>query len=216
MKDQYSSYHDATYFVIGNKQIKAETSFFTDSFEVFVNGSSSLLLVFIPLSILSSILKISDTATFILALLGLAPLAEKLGFITEQLAIHTNQTIGGLLNATIGNAIEFILAIFALKRKMYRLVQLSMLGSILTNILLTLGICFLFGGIRYKKQNFSKISSHLNATLLILSLMAILFPTVLTLSKEESILGELGFSRVTSIILFIVYFAFLYFQVRFY
>ena len=117
-----------------------------------------------------------DWITFTLALLGLAPLAERLGFVTEQLAIHTNETIGGLLNATFGNLTELIVALTALNRGLYRLVQLSLLGSVLSNMLLVLGCAFFFGGLLHKTQKFGTISSQMNATLLMLSTNGRAFP----------------------------------------
>ncbi len=189
-------------------------SFLEGTREVLLNGPLNILLICIPFALISHILAWSDVVTFILALLALAPIAERLGFVTEQLAIHTNETIGGLLNATFGNATELIVAIAALSKGLIRLVQLSLLGSILSNMLLVLGCAFFFGGLRHKDQKFNVISSQVNATLLILSTAGVMLPTVLTMSGEESVLGELGFSRWASIFLFISYFAFLYFQVR--
>jgi Ca2+:H+ antiporter len=140
-------------------------------------------------------------------------MAERLGFVTEQLAMHTNETIGGLLNATFGNATELIVAISALYRGLFRLVQLSLLGSVLSNILLVLGCAFWFGGLYHTDQTFGTISSQMNSTLLILATMGILLPTVLSGTNKESRLGELGYSRGTSLVLFFLYFGFIYFQV---
>jgi Ca2+:H+ antiporter len=178
-----------------------------------VTGPLNILLFCMPIAIISFYAKWPSTVTFIFSLLALAPLAERLGFVTEQLAMHTNETIGGLLNASFGNATELIVAITALKRGLYKLVQLSLLGSILSNMLLVLGCAFFFGGLVEKTQHFGTISSQMNSTLLILSTMGILFPTILSNTSEESRLGELGFSRATALILFLLYFAFLYFQV---
>lgn len=188
--------------------------FWAGSYEMLRSGPINGLLVIFPFAFVSKLMGMADGLTFTLSLLALAPLAERLGFVTEQLALHTNESIGGLLNATFGNATELIVAAAALFRGLYRLVQLSMLGSILSNMLLVLGSAFLIGGSRFKTQTFSKISSQMNATLLILSCFAVLGPTVLTTSSDESRLGELGFSRITSVLLLLVYFAFLYFQVR--
>jgi Ca2+:H+ antiporter len=80
-----------------------------------------------------------DGPTFTLSLLALCPLAERLGYVTEEMAKHTNATIGGLLNATFGNLTEMIVSIFALQAGLLRVVQLSLLGSILSNMLLVLG-----------------------------------------------------------------------------
>ena len=115
--------------------------------------------------------------TFIFSLIAIAPFAERLGFVTEQLALHTNDTIGGLLNATFGNATELIVAISALTRGLYRLVQLSLLGSILSNALLVLGTAFWVGGYYHKVLTFGTMTSQVNCSLLMLGVMGVLFPT---------------------------------------
>lgn len=178
-----------------------------------ITGPLNVLLLCTPIAIISYYADWPSTVTFIFSLLALAPLAERLGFVTEQLALHTNETVGGLLNASFGNATELIVAITALKRGLYKLVQLSLLGSILSNMLLVLGCAFFFGGMKHKTQYFGTISSQMNASLLMLATMGILFPTILSNTFQESRLGEMGFSRATSVILFLLYFAFLYFQV---
>lgn len=182
---------------------------------IVLGGPLNILLPCIPVALVSYFADWPAGVTFVFSLLGLAPLAERLGYVTEQLAIHTNETIGGLLNATFGNATELIVAITALSKGLFRLVQLSLLGSILSNMLLVLGMAFWFGGIRFKIQTFGKISSQINATLLMLSTMGILLPTVLHQSGEDSQESDNGFSRATSIVLFLIYFVFLYFQVFF-
>ena len=80
-----------------------------------------------------------DTILFLFSLIALCPLAERLGYLTEQIAMFTNATLGGLLNATFGNLTEMIVSIIAIRENMLRLVQLSLLGSILSNLLLVLG-----------------------------------------------------------------------------
>jgi len=179
---------------------------------VILKGPLNILLLAMPIAFLSYGLQWPDAVTFAFSLISIAPLAERLGFVTEQLAIHTNDTLGGLLNATFGNATELIVAISALFRGLFRLVQLSLLGSILSNLLLVLGSSFFLGGLKHKTQKFSIISSQINSTLLMASVMAIIFPTVLTYAMEETHKHELGFSRATSVVLFLLYFAFIYFQ----
>jgi Ca2+:H+ antiporter len=120
-------------------------------------GSLNILLLLLPIAIISYGAGWPDAATFIFSLLALAPLAERLGYVTEQLALHTNESIGGLLNATFGNATELIVAITALNKGLYRLVQLSLLGSILSNMLLVLGSAFFF---RWPVSQNSKLWNH--------------------------------------------------------
>lgn len=194
---------------------KKEITLLSGAKEVALGGPLNIMLICIPFALMSEYLEWGDGPTFVLSLLALAPLAERLGFITEQLALHTNETIGGLLNATFGNATELIVAIAALYKGLFRLVQLSLLGSILSNMLLVLGSAFFVGGLSNKHQYFGKISSQVNSTLLILATGGIMFPTILTLSGQESNLGKLGFSRGTSLLLLFTYLAFLYFQVCF-
>lgn len=189
-------------------------SFKDSAYEIFFTSWLNVLLACVPIAIICYIGGWSSVATFVFSLLALAPLAERLGFVTEQLALHTNETIGGLLNATFGNATELIVSIAALAKGLYKLVQLSLLGSILSNMLLVLGTAFFCGGLQFETQFYNKVSSQVNSTLLMLSVMGILFPTALYQSGKCSKLGELGLSRGTSLILFVLYFGFIYFQVR--
>lgn len=196
------------------KKEEKEISFADSAKAMATTGPLNLLLLCTPLAIISFAAEWPDAVTFIFSLIALAPLAERLGYVTEQLSLHTNETIGGLLNATFGNATELIVAISALARGLYRLVQLSLLGSILSNLLLVLGTALLFGGFRYEIQYFQTISAQINSTLLMLSTMGILFPTILVQSGSSTNLSELGLSRAVALILFFLYFAFLYFQLK--
>lgn len=198
----------------GKNEPEKVISFKDSAYEIFFTSWLNVLLACVPIAIICYIGGWSSVATFVFSLLALAPLAERLGFVTEQLALHTNETIGGLLNATFGNATELIVSIAALAKGLYKLVQLSLLGSILSNMLLVLGTAFFCGGLQFETQFYNKVSSQVNSTLLMLSVMGILFPTALYQSGKCSKLGELGLSRGTSLILFVLYFGFIYFQVR--
>lgn len=187
-------------------------SFLAGGRVLLLGGPLNLLLLCTPLALLSNFIGWPEPVTFTLSLLSIAPFAERLGFVTEQLALHTNDTIGGLLNATFGNATELIVAISALRSGLYRVIQLSLLGSILSNMLLVLGTAFLFGGFRHKTQTFGAISGQVNSSLLMLSCMGLLFPSILTNAQEESAYDELTFSRITSLILLGLYGCYLFFQ----
>jgi Ca2+:H+ antiporter len=182
--------------------------------EVLFGGPLNLLLTCVPIGMMSYYLNWSSGVTFAFALLAIAPLAERLGFCTEQLAIHTNDSIGGLLNATFGNATEVIVGITALSKGLYRVVQLSLLGSVLSNLLLVLGCAFFFGGLKFKTQSFGKITSQISAGILILATMCLVFPAILTQTNIETKGAEINFSRGVSVILLLTYGAFIYFQVR--
>ena len=177
----------------------------------------SKLNVLLPCALLAAIGRAAnwgDGPIFFFALMALAPLAERLGHVTEQLALYTNPTVGGLLNATFGNATELIVSLFAIKEGLLRVVQLSLIGSVLSNLLLVLGTAFFMGGLRYKKQEFSKTGVIANCSLLMLGIFTLTLPAVLhsTHTELKDTASELALSRFSSFCLLIMYGAFLVFQ----
>ncbi|OAD01465.1 hypothetical protein MUCCIDRAFT_74354 [Mucor lusitanicus CBS 277.49] len=179
----------------------------------------NVLLVFIPLGWASHFVW-NPTTTFILNFIAIIPLAKLLGFATEDIALRTGEVIGGLLNATFGNSIELIISIISLTQNLVIVVQASMLGSILSNILIVLGMSFFCGGLRYKEQRFNITAAQTSASLLFISVVSLLLPAAFygstvnaeTAAKERS--DILNISRATSIILLIIYFAYLVFQLK--
>ena len=147
--------------------------------ELLFGTKLNVLLVCVPLAIGGSVLHLGDRLVFIASLLALCPLAERLGFVTEQLAMYTNPTVGGLLNATFGNVTEMLVSILAIHRGLLRVVQLSLLGSVLSNLLLVLGTAFFCGGLRQKVQTFNTDVISANNALLVLGALAILLPAIL-------------------------------------
>lgn len=149
------------------------------------------------------------TVTFILAALGVIPLAHLMGHSTEQLAEKTGPTLGGLLNATFGNAAELIIAIIALTKGLNDMVKASLTGSILGNLLLVAGASMVAGGWGREKQSFSRANAESSAGLLLLAVAAMLFPAIFhhsyRLTDPELIAHEHGVSVGTSIILLVVY-----------
>lgn len=178
----------------------------------------NILLVFVPLGWASNFVW-SPTITFILNILAIIPLAKLLGFATEDISLRTGEVIGGLLNATFGNAVEMIIGIISLTKNLVVVVQASMLGSILSNLLLVLGMCFFCGGCKYKEQLFNITAAQTSASLLFISVVSLLLPaafygsTTTTESAENEKADILHISRATAIILLIVYIAFIFFQV---
>ena len=148
--------------------------------ELFFGHWMNVLLVFLPFAFISQSAKWGEGVTFVLALLALCPLAERISFVTEDVAKYTNDTLGGLLNATFGNVTEIIVCIFALKRNLVRVVQVSMLGSILSNLLLVLGTAFIVGGMKHKEQSFNAVAAVTNSGMLLLSLCGLSLPVILT------------------------------------
>lgn len=118
------------------KWVKYPSAFVHTTWEVLRSNYSNILLVFVPAGIIVGALGLDPVAVFCLNFLAIIPLAALLAFATEELAAKLGQTIGGLLNATFGNAVELIVSIIALREGQIRIVQSSMLGSILSNMLL--------------------------------------------------------------------------------
>ncbi|GMI63854.1 cation exchanger 2 [Hibiscus trionum] len=185
---------------------------------VVFSNKLNLLMPFGPLAIMVHKMSTSNSWVFFLSLLGITPLAERLGYATEQLAFYTGPTVGGLLNATFGNATELIISIYALKSGMTRVVQLSLLGSILSNMLLVLGCAFFCGGLVHygKEQVFSKATAVVNSGLLLMAVMGLLFPAVLHYTHTERQVGksELSLSRFSSCVMLLAYAAYLVFQLK--
>lgn len=154
---------------------------------------------------------------FVISFLAIMPLAQLLSFGTEEIALRVGDTLGGLLNATLGNAVELITAIIALFQCQLGIVQTSLVGSVLSNLLLVLGMCFFAGGVKYKEQRFHPTAAQLNSSLLVMATLAVLTP-----AGYHALLGPnipdpserpyvLQFSRGVSVILLTVYIAYLFF-----
>jgi Ca2+/H+ antiporter len=147
---------------------------------------------------------------------------RRLSFITEQVAEHTNGTIGALLNATFGNAPELLISISALRSGYYRVVQLAMLGSMLTNMLLVFGVACVIGGMRWQVQELRITSGNVSMVMLLVATAGSLFPAALVLSGQLSNQNadvanipsqeEITFCRVNAAIMFFLYLCYLVFQ----
>ncbi|KAH9452073.1 hypothetical protein Pst134EA_026009 [Puccinia striiformis f. sp. tritici] len=201
------------------KKLSQSNPTYKQSFDAIIRSSwLNLLLVFIPISwALHFATPNQDAAIFTTCMLAIIPLAKLLGFGTEEIAMRVGQTLGGLLNATLGNAVELIVAILALVKCELVVVQSSLLGSILSNLLLVLGMCFFAGGVRFSEQAFSITAAQLNSSLLIMSVIAILIPAgfhAAFSNLNDSVEGPdvLKMSRGISVILLVIYAAYLVFQ----
>ena len=174
----------------------------------------SALLLCIPPALLSPLLSLPSSLTFLLTFLSIIPLAWLLGMVTEELALRTSETVGALLNATFGNAVELIVSVQALRKGLIRLVQTSLLGSVLSNLLLVLGTSFLLGGLRYERQMYNWRGAQVYASMLLLACLALTVPSayVNAFDAEVNIVDVLDISRVTAVIIFCVYLLYLYFQ----
>ncbi len=149
---------------------------------------------------------------FASACLAILPLAGWLGHATEHLAAHTGEGVGGLLNATFGNAAELIIAIAALQRGLHDVVKASLTGSIIGNILLVAGLAMLAGGIRHRTQSFQALAARAQATLLTLSAIALVVPAVFHHVAGASREVENDLSLEISVVLLAIYGAHLVFS----
>ena len=136
------------------------------------------LLVFVPALFVGKALEPeAQTMLFVLSVLAIVPLAALLSHATESVAARTGDTVGGLLNATLGNLTELVIALAALRAGQYTLVKASIAGAIVTNTLFLLGASFLLGGLKHHVQEYNRVSARLQAGLLFLATVAILIPS---------------------------------------
>jgi len=165
-----------------------------------------ILLVAIPLAALAKYIGWGDIWVFIFSALAMIPMAGFIGEATETLAAFTGPRIGGLLNATMGNAAELIITIVAIREGLLELVKASITGSILGNVLLVLGMSMLLGGFRNGIQRFNRRQAGNNAILLVLAVVALIIPSVFSGSIGPA--GSLeveALSLGVAIIMIIVY-----------
>ena len=176
-----------------------------------------LLLLAVPISIvLGYVMHAPAVWVFFTACLGVLPLAGYMGEATEHLAHRTGPTIGGLLNATFGNAAELIIAIVALRAGLVELVKASITGSILGNLLLILGLALIAGGTTRSELKFNRTSAGMSAGMLALSVVALVFPALFHSVHPEAAarLSELRMSEAVAVILIITYAFSLLFTLR--
>ena len=209
--------HDVTKALLGRRGFGVEgATVLKEGFRAVILGSYlNFGLLTAPFAFWGGMLGLGDGMIFILSLFAIIPCAERLSYVTEQLASHLGETTGGLLNATFGNATEVLVAIFALQRGLYRVVQLSLLGSVLSNLLLVLGVSCFVGGLKWKVQTFKVVSGAVPSAMLLIAAMGFLLPAALKMSgQEDDNTDEINFSRMVGVVLLIMYSGFLVFQLR--
>jgi Ca2+:H+ antiporter len=136
----------------------------------------NVLLIFVPLGIIVKAIGLNATVVFAINAIAIIPLAGLLSHATESVASRLGDTLGALLNVSFGNAVELIIFIIALVKNEIRIVQASLLGSILANLLLILGMAFLLGGLRFREQVYNSTVTQMSACLLSLSVTSLLLP----------------------------------------
>ncbi|KAG5965813.1 hypothetical protein E4U57_003590 [Claviceps arundinis] len=178
----------------------------------------NVLLVFVPIGIVVANVKgVHGGIVFAMNCIAVVPLAGLLSHATESVASKMGDSLGALLNVTFGNAVELIIFIIALVKNEIRIVQASLLGSILANLLLILGMGFFLGGLRYREQIYNSTVTQMSACLLSLSVVSLVLPTAFHASFKDSARADaqsLKISRGTSVVLLLVYIIYLMFQLK--
>lgn len=188
----------------------------------------NLLLIAIPVTVYFAYVAQDESMAFFSSLVAIMPLAFLMGRATEEIALRTSESLGGLLNATFGNAAEMIIAILAIREAsravsgseteelMVNLVQASLIGSILGNLLLVMGLAFVWGGVHYTEQKFSDSQVSSNGSLMLLAMMVLIIPSVFnsTVGGSEGEDGVANLSHIAAIVLLTLYGMFLYFQFK--
>ena len=173
------------------------------------------MLLFMPISIAAHFQEWGAAIVFITAALAIIPLAAFMGTATEEIAVVVGPNLGGLLNATFGNATELILAFVALNAGLVGVVKATITGSIISNLLLVMGFSMLLGGLRYKEQDFQPTAARLNASLMNLAVVALLLPTAVQYTSSgigEQTLQNL--SVAVAVVLILVYVLSLVFSMK--
>jgi len=166
------------------------------------------MLIFLPVAVAAHFLNFPPILVFSLSALAIVPLAKFIGEATEELSVYTGSALGGFLNASFGNATEFIIGIFALRAGLVEVVKASITGAIVGNLLLVLGAAIFVGGLKFKKQKFNKTAAMTSGATLLLAVIALVMPAIFH-QTAPGISGKITqeLSVFVSIFMLIVYFA---------
>jgi len=187
-----------------------------------VENKLNWLLLAVPVTAYFSFIAHDPGMSFIFSMISIMPLAFLMGHATEEIALRTSESLGGLLNATFGNAVEIIIAGLAVYTAathadqadtMIIVIQASLIGSILGNLLLVLGLSLLWGGINHQTQSFNLPALSMNGSLLLLAILAMLIPAAVDLGGGASD-SIVTLSRYASIVLLLMYGLALLFQLK--
>ncbi|KAG1838365.1 calcium proton exchanger [Suillus subalutaceus] len=181
----------------------------------------NVLLVFIPISwVINFALPYQHTFIFVFSFLAIVPLANILSFATDELSLRVGEPLASLIDITLGNLIELIISIIALTKCQITIVQSSLMGSVLSNILLVLGTCFFAGGLRFSEQGFGQSAVQIDSSLLTISIIAVLLPGGVQMAVQgqpqydelSTNYNILKISHGLAIILLFIYASYLVFQ----
>ncbi len=178
--------------------------------------SINWLLVFIPIALAVEHFHASPPVVFFCAALAIVPIAALIVRSTGQLATYTGDAVGGLLNATFGNAPELIIALVALHAGQLEMVRASIIGAILANLLLALGAAFLLGGLKYHDQTYNRVAARTYATMMLLAAMSLAIPSAFSrvLAPDETVRSEAMLNVGVAAALLAIYVLYLVFSLR--
>ncbi|KAF7717737.1 Uncharacterized protein PECH_007686 [Penicillium ucsense] len=179
-----------------------------------LNSWINVLILAAPVGIALFAVGVNPIAVFVVNFIAIIPLAAMLSYATEEIAMRTGETIGGLLNASFGNAVELIVAIIALQKRNVLIVQTSLIGSMLSNLLLVMGMCFFFGGINRVEQHFNVVVAQTAASLLSLAVASLIIPTAFHQWSDSKTDNTAAVSRGTAVLLLVTYGCYLFFQLK--
>jgi len=178
--------------------------------------SLNWFLVFIPITLAAERMHASPPVVFFCAALAIVPIAALIVRSTGQLATYTGDAIGGLLNATFGNAPELIIALVALHAGQLEMVRASIIGAILANLLLALGVAFLLGGLKYHDQTYNRVAARTYATMMLLAAMSLAIPSAFSrvLAPTETVRQEALLNVGVAAALFAIYVLYLVYSLK--
>lgn len=173
--------------------------------------------VFIPITFLLEGMKAGDTLIFFASALSIIPIAKLIGEATENLSHYTGDSVGGLLNATFGNAPELIIGLIAIKAGLYDMVLASMIGAILANLLMATGIAFFMGGIKHHTQEYNPVSIRVYTSMMLIAVCSMTIPGGFNKvfgSNQTFHANELSLNLILSIFLLVAYVLYLVFMLK--
>ncbi|MBS1246390.1 MAG: cax, partial [Proteobacteria bacterium] len=181
-----------------------------------IKPSINWLFIFMPVALALEHAGVPAPYVFFSAALAIVPIASLIVRATEQIAHRTGDAIGGLLNATFGNAPELIISIVALKAGLLDMVRASLIGAILANILLALGVAFFLGGLRYRDQDYNPVAARVYSSMMLIAVISLAVPSSFSrfFAPEETIRSETLLNVGLAIVLLIAYTLYLVFMLK--
>ena len=175
------------------------------------------LFVFIPITVaLEHYGSVSAPVIFFSAAIAIIPIARLIVLATEQLSTRTGDAVGGLLNATFGNAPELIIALVALRAGYFEMVRASLIGAILANLLLALGVSFLLGGLRYRDQKYNSTAARAYSSMMLIAVISLIVPSAFSrwFAPESTIRQEQWLNVGVAVALLLAYGLYLLFALK--